>query len=558
VLVLIGVVYFLGWHLQPFEPKFFSFHDDTQVGRIKEFAFSLRNLQIPPRLAPHFSFDMGFPVFNFYSPFSYWVGGILTLVGLPAVIAAKTSFFLAIITMFVSMYLFISLLFSFEAGLIAAAAYTSSTWIATEIFARGNLGELWFIALIPLCLYLLEKNSKSNSVRVFIFSVFILSFTFTSHNVLSLICIPLLLIYSLTIREWKKNLVVIFSALLLSSYFFIPLIGESSLTYAKAQAEKTVYSDHFLCPMQLWSSPTWELGGSGVGCNDGMSFKLGKIQLILGMLGFLGWIISFLALQKKNSWKENGKYFVLAFFGIMSLFMMFDASSFLWKAFSFVLTPFQFPWRFNSFFLLFVSIFAGYFIKVLSLKVPKKILLIISLLVIGAMFVSSRPYFRHPWRVSYDEYTLKYVSDEYISKKIVYAIPEYLPRTANYDKWMGFGQTNKATYVPFIGENKSLVIVKNLPYEKQGKSVIAQKVTVNIHYFPFWYISVDGKQIIPKMFDSLGRPTLSVSKSAIINVKYKETTTETAGNIVTIITFFVLVLFCSNKKLWKKVNNTLQ
>ncbi len=526
---------------------------------MKEFAFSLKNLQIPPRLAPHFSFGMGFPVFNFYAPFSYWVGGLLNVIGVPIVAAAKTSFFLVILAMFVFMYLYISTLFSFEAGLVAATVYTSSIWIATEIFARGNIGELWFIAFLPLSLYFLEKNGKSKSPLTFVATVVTVSFALTSHNVLSIIGFLLFILYSFAIKGYKKNLLAIFTALLLSAYFFLPLGLESSLTFAKAQAEKTPYADHFLCPLQLWSSPTWELGGSGIGCNDGMSFKLGKIQLVLGVFGFLAWIFSVL-FHKRRFPKGNAKYIIVSFFGIMSLFMMFDISTFLWKIFSFVLAAFQFPWRFNSFFLFFIAFFAGYLVNAIKNRIIRIVVQPLTLLLVIMMLSSSRPYFRHPWRVTYNEYYSKYVSDEYIYKSIAYAIPEYLPRTANYQKWMNYKtpqklMTKPGDYSPFLGSTKSLSIKKNLPYEKEAVSLADQTITINTLYFPFWQITVNGKILVPKSFDSLGRPILSVTKSSTIRVIYKETITETIGNYITILTIVGLGVVAFNRKLWNRLNN---
>jgi len=286
---------------------------------------------------------------------------------------------------------------------------------------------------------------------------------------------------------------------------------------------------------------------------------LGKTQLVLGLLGFLAYIFSSI-FQKKHLPKGAGKYFVVIFFGIMSLYMMFSVSTFLWKTFSFVLAAFQFPWRFNSFFLFFISFFAGYLIWALKNRTLNIIILPLSLLLVVAMLVSSRPYFRHPWRLSYNEYYLKYVSDEYIYKKIAYTIPEYLPRTANYQIWMDYGSTQKTntgpnSYVPFIGSNKGISITKNSSYEKQMTSLIDQDVTINTIYFPFWEITVDNKVVTPKLFDFLGRPVLSVTKSSTIRVRYRETLIEIIGNYITILTIIGLGSVALSKKLWNRLNN---
>jgi hypothetical protein len=337
------------------------------------------------------------------------------------------------------------------------------------------------------------------------------------------------------------------------------LIAESSLTYAKTQAENTPYTDHFLCLSQIWSSSSWELGGSGPECNDGMSFKLGKIQLTLGLLGFLGWILNFIIKKNKN-FKVNSRFLAISFIGLTSFCMMFPYSLPIWKLFSFILAPFQFPWRFNSFFLFFISFYSGYFISLIHFKKVHFIILPSVLLLIAMILISSKPYFRHPWRVTYDEYYMKYVSDEYIYKKIAYAIPEYLPRTVDYGKWMNFRDLDyNLSYSPFIGNSSRISIITNQPYKKEMKSLVDQHIIINTTYFPFWEIKIDGKQFVPTIFDNLGRPILSrLISNSIVTVQYNETPIEKAGNSITVITFLTLIVVILNKKLWKKINSMLQ
>jgi hypothetical protein len=50
------------------------------------------------------------------------------------------------------------------------------------------------------------------------------------------------------------------------------------------------YPDHFACLPQLWDS-AWGYGGSTKGCIDGMSFRLGKIHIILAAISALGGIL---------------------------------------------------------------------------------------------------------------------------------------------------------------------------------------------------------------------------------------------------------------------------
>jgi len=556
IAVLSGVIYFLAWHLQPFDPHFFSFHDDTQVGRMKEFVFALQNIQIPPRMAPHFSSGMGFPVFNFYAPFSYWIGSILNMFGIPIVAAAKTTLFLAVVVSFVSMFLFASTLFSFDVALVVGTLYTSSAWLATEIFARGNFGEMWFIALFPLALYFLEKNSHSRSRIIFVATAFIICFTLTTHNVLTIVGAPLLVLYVFILRKsisW--NLIAIGIGILLGAYFFLPLTFENQLTYAKSQAEATKYIDHFLCIRQVWDSPTWELGGSGKGCNDGMSFKVGKLQLMFSLLGILSLIFGFF---KKRKQIIKPIYFLVI--GLSSLYMMLDISTPIWKFFSFVLAPFQFPWRFNTFFLFSVSILGGYAFYFLKKMLPNRLHLTLIAITILTLFVSAMPYFRHPWRITYNEYYDRYVGDWYIYKDVAYGIPEYLPRTASFVKWMEYGKNkiikrNPETYISFIATPNELKVDDSNVYKKSAMSIKKQIVTINLHYFPYWTVKINDKRIVPSKFDELGRPMILLEAGDRLSVSFAQTPIEQVGNVVSLIAILICLLVILYPNIWKKLNH---
>ncbi|PJC31866.1 hypothetical protein CO049_03740, partial [Candidatus Roizmanbacteria bacterium CG_4_9_14_0_2_um_filter_36_12] len=163
ILTFIFIIFFLGRSLNPFNNKMFTFHDETQAARINQFVLNLNNLKIPPRIAPDFSFKLGFPVFNYYAPFPYWLTSSFHLVGISIINSLKISFLLAIILSFISMYLFTSQFFGFFPSLLSGALYVSSPWLAVEIFIRGNLAETWFIALLPLAFWAVYINQKNKS-----------------------------------------------------------------------------------------------------------------------------------------------------------------------------------------------------------------------------------------------------------------------------------------------------------------------------------------------------------------------------------------------------------
>ena len=546
-IALSAVFFFLGKELNPLDPHFFSFHDNTQAARMQEFALNLKSGIIPPRLAPNFSFQHGFPVFNFYAPFVYWMGGLFQLFGLSAVLSLKLVLFFGLFASFISFFLFSSVFFGFWGGILGASVYSSSLWMAVEIFVRGNVGEVWFMALLPLALYLLIKNDSANKRPLFLFSCITLSFLFTVHNVLSLVSIIFIAAYSLGLKHKKRALISLVLGLLLSSYFLIPAIIENRLTYASEIASRTKYADHFLCVWQLWKANSWSFGGSGVGCmNDDMSFQIGKIHILLAAIG-IG--LFFLALRKRGKKKELFIPFFILGTTLFTAFLTISASKPVWDLFSPLMSVFQFPWRF----LPFVVFGVAYFVSRIPSELANKRIEIISSIILSLILLfSSSKFFSRPWKYTLDEYKSMFLTDKYVQQKAAYEIPEYFPQYGDYAKWRTYDTSSNGFGKNYLNYKINKPFIKEIITEEKT-------ITLPIHYFPFWEIYVNGKKTVPENFDTLGRPFLSdLPPHSDIVVRYNETPDEKTSNVITLITLITLMTVITNKKLWKKVNTILQ
>lgn len=539
---IIALFAFLGRELNPLDLHFFKVHDNTQVARLSEFAFNLKSGIIPPRIAPHFSFNHGFPVFNFYAPFSYWIGGIMSLMMSPA-IALKALLLLGLTFSFVSMFILISSLFPMWTALLSASVYSSSLWMAVEIFVRGNVGEVWFMALFPLALFFMTTPRTRNSVWFFIGGTLTVAATLTVHNVLSLVSLFIFIILLFLIPKRKTAISILMLALLLSASFLFPALVENRLTYASSIASKTNYADHFLCPWQLWKAQNWSYGGSGAGCmNDDMSFQLGKPHIILGLLGFVAFLYG-LMMKRKRIYTQLSFYFLII--GVGSTFLTLPYSKPLWDLFAPIMKVFQFPWRFIPFILFAVSYFSAYvFLFIKNAKIQMSLVIIASL----CLFFLSGKFFSQPWKYSLDEYTSQFLTEKYIEGKAAYEIPEYFPRTGSYEEWRTYEKNGKKFYA------NPLITLRDEPFNKQYKTVV-EKTTLPLHYFPVWQISIAGKGTIPQEFDSLGRPQIVAPIGSIITVIYGQTAVEMFGTILTLIGILALVFLGTNKNLWQKLRH---
>jgi hypothetical protein len=430
ILTLIILIFSLGRNLNPSNKQMFESHDITQAARVQQFTLNLKSGHIPPRVAPDFNNSQGYPVFNFYAPTAYWISSLINLAGFDVVNSLKLSFLLAIIFSFIFSYLFLRSFFDFYPSIFGAVIYSTVLYLPADIFIRGNLAEVWFIALLPLSLYFIYQNSQKPKPVNFIIGTIALSLTFTSHNLLSMVFIPVSLLFALILKNKKNNLISFALALLLSGYFLIPFLLENHLTIAREMAAKTNYQDHFLCINQLWDSP-WGYGGSIKGCNDGMPFKLGKLQIIFAVLGIVIFIINVFK-KKKKPYLLTTSYLLLLL--ILSLFMTLYPSKFIWDLFSPILSVFQFPWRFISLSLIGIAFFSSLFWN--TFKLPFKPLIIIIFASV-TLFINTKYY--HGKTIDKSTYEKKYLSKEFIEKKAAFLIPEYFNKNSQIKvKW---GQT---------------------------------------------------------------------------------------------------------------------
>ncbi len=552
IAVILLLLYMVSSSLNPFDGQMFEFHDETQSARITDFVINLKHFQIPPRIGPEYSFNLGFPVFNFYAPTAYWITSIFALLGVSEMVAVKLSFLLAVLVAFIGMLYLLTRFFDYYAGLLGSVVYVTSTYMATEIVIRGNLAEMWFLALFPFGLGLLVQNSKSKSVLCHIALTIVLSLLFTTHNMLGLVSFPIAIIAALLLPDKKRNFLAIANALLIDSYFFIPAFLESSFVQAQTLAKLFDYSEHFLCSWQLWSAHGWQFGGSLKGCDaDMMSFKLGKLHLILGALGVIFLLFNLIRHQSKPKqfMSTYGMHLFFAFMTVGSLFLTLYASQFIWDALKPVMSLFQFPWRFLVFGMFGVGFFSAYLFA--QSKNALRIPIIFGIMFV--LFITGYKYFVKP-QMPHDLYYGRYVGKDYRAEIFAYNVKEYLPRGVDYDHWHYLNPTEANRQE--LGFDRNKPVQFDGPYDIKensyfNKRIVAQAdgmMYVNVHYLPYWQISINSKEIIPQSFDNLARPYIKVQKDDLIRVKYSQTPMEKTANLMSLIGIASLLFLYKKRK----------
>lgn len=553
-----------------FHQGFFAVHDDTQPARIFEMSKSLKDGLFPVRWTNDLGFGYGYPIFNFYAPLPYYIGSIFNLIGFGAITSAKIMFGIAVLSAGIGMYLFIRTFLGELPALASSVIYLFYPYFAINLFIRGAVGEYYAYSLLPYIfwglfkIYYLYKNppqsqlknivSKRNppldkggsggilSLRIILFSSLALAALILSHN-LSVYMLGLLLIIFfmgvLLIGKKRKIIIlnyalILFIAFLLSAFYTLPAVFEMKFTDVKSQLSGNFnYSNHYVCPFQWWDSP-WGFAGSSIGCTkDGISFRLGKTNIIFALAGiFLG--IFYVVFKKKFRYT-----FLFSFMGfvlIFSLLMMTEYSLFIWKMLP-KIEFLQFPWRFSNFTGFSLAALTGFSLFYLkefrkNLVLPLFLIIIFSTIWLNFKLFTPQEY--------YDLSDSYYTDIPRINFIISNITNEYMPEGFSRPK-----NKNQVPAMPVVIE-KGQGMIKIL---KNNTGILNSQITmktdglvhINKAYFPAWNISVDTHSV-PVIITPRGMSFAVFKGSHDIKLNFVQTPVETISNILSITGGIILII----------------
>lgn len=519
-----------------FGTGYFPMHDDTQVARVVVMGKALREGQFPVRWVSDLGYGYGYPIYNFYGPLPYYFGGGLYGLGVDSMIATKTMFAVGALLAAVFFYLFASSIFDPIVGTVGSLLFMYAPYHAVQIYVRGAVGEYWAIAFVPLLLWGLFETFKEKKRYFGIVAGGLgLAGIILSHTILGFVTVGStivgLLIYAF-IQIWKKsknvvsigNLFLIFLlGLGLSAFFWLPAFVEMHATSVSAmiQHEPAGFFDNFVCLGQLWDSP-WGFGGSAPGCVDGLSFKLGKAQLLLALVGIIGWFVC----RKKKPVLEAGFLGLGAMIFILSAFAVVDISKPIWQLVPFV-TFIQYPWRLLAFTALGMGMCGGFILTILRKPTGKIIgaffIVGICLYMNAKLFVPQYQYSRpsSAFETPQDlRYRVSKISDEYLPPDIV------KPQNPNdYVKTPVIGNTTLAVTITTL---KDTLFVVNL------ESKLKQWVIIQQAYFPGWVYFINGTKITPTIVHGLPHVLVLEGQSTLV-ARLTNTPIRLAGNIISLI-----------------------
>ena len=321
-------------------------HDSvSHVVRVASFYQSLTEGNLVPRWSQTLNYGYGHPIFMFLYPLPSYAASLIHLVGFAIIPSLKIVMGVSYALAGVFAYLWFKQLFGVWPAIIGAAVFQLAPYRFVNLYVRNAFGENTAILFIPLVFWLFTKLITRPSRKHLALASLSLAGLFLSHNAVSLMILPLLCLYALILLIYSKNflrttsyvLLAMLLALGLGAFFWFPAFMEGKYTLREVVMRGDTFTDAFVYPHQL-VIPSWGYGVSARGPNDGMSFQVGIVQLLVVFLA----AVIFARGRLDPFIKKLTLLFLLVF--AFSIFIMLEISLPVWKILT-IIKKFQFPWR---------------------------------------------------------------------------------------------------------------------------------------------------------------------------------------------------------------------
>jgi hypothetical protein len=532
---------------------FFPMQDDLQAFRIHQMDKCFQDFQIPCRWVPDMGYGFGYPQFNFYPPAVFYFGELIHLAGFQFIDSVKILFGLGFILSALAMFLFLRAVFGVWPAFFGAILYTYTPFKATEVYVRGSISEFWAFIFFPLIFWSIYQIFKVKKLKYFIYLSFTSALLLLTHNLMSMIFFPIVLIWILSLAYVEKNwrivgkiIAFLFLGFSLAAFYLLPAVLEKPYVHLDSILSGYFdYRQHFVSIHQLFISNYWGFGSSVFGLGDEVSLSAGQIHWAAGLLGLILAVFNF-----KQNKKIATLVIILSTLALGVLFMIHERSSFIWSQIP-LLHWLQFPWRFLALSTFLLSILSAALIYFLSEKLSQKYIKTVSLLIlIVTIIVYGRNFQPANWLDIADQDKF---SGSLWEKQLTISIFDYLPI---------YGQlppNKRAPELPEIldGDAKVTDYKKGSNFQ-HGEIEVSERATIRLPLFDFpgMIVEVDNQKIHHLNNDCRAQPycfgliTFSLEKgNHNIFVKLEDTPIRTIGNWISVVSLItVLGVFLKSQK----------
>jgi hypothetical protein len=547
ILIILGVSFLASRDL--FQTGYFSMHDDLQVGRLHQMDVCIKDGQIPCRWVPDMGYSYGYPLFNYYPPFPYYLGEVFHLLGLSFIDSVKLLFVVGFLTSGLLMFLFARKLWGNWGGLLSAVLYLWAPYHAVDVYVRGAMNEFWALAFLPGVYWAIyetveDRKTKAKPVLLALFFGILL----LSHNLMAFIFTPTFIAFALLLiwlkkKNGKEKIAKLVVGSLwgfgLAAFFTLPVLLEKRFVHVETMLMGYFnYLAHYVPIGKMLFTRFWGYGSSGWLQETGMPFQVGFPHWPLAVAVFLLAVLGYF-----RRWFKKEIVFLVSFFFslfLLALFLVHPRSALIWRNLS-LLAYLQFPWRFLTLVIFAVSVAGGAVIALLKSPKRGKILALLLILLTAALNFS---FFRVEKVLKIDD-EQKLFSALGWRKLQTDAIFDYLPVYAKAPP------AHEAPEGPVL--KAGVAAIKDIKKGSNWYSFQAQveeeaELEIPIYYFPGWKVWSDDQPLVVSYDNPLGLITVKVPTGGhLVKLRLTNTFSRTLGNLISLASWLILSILVIRK-----------
>lgn len=426
----------------------------------------MKDLQFPPRWAGYLNHGYGYPLFLFAYPLPYLIGEVFMIAGVGPINTVKLLFGLSAFLSLVTMYIFAKSIWGEKGAFLSTVLYAYGPYRLTNLYQRGNLGELWAFVFFPLLLYLYKQLIATPSRSLFLITSIVTALFLLNHNASVVLFAPILATWIgwqlASVKFERRRLITTLltgiAGLSLSSWFWVPAVVEKKYV-ALSISPLTYKPHHFLDWSHLLLSKIHE--------NTSLILSLGNLHLVIVF-------IALLVAYRVRTRVSQTLFFL--FVSVISIGMVFPISEPIWNLP--LLKEIDFPWRMLGITLFGLSVVGGQ----VSLIFRNKYLIA---LLAGILIVVSMPRIMDAKRIERTD--AFYETNDATTTSADELQPIWVQEKPQ-------NRQSSIFFLPTVAEGAVITDNSNR-LEFRLTTIESQPIILNRVYFPGWTLRANGKDI---------------------------------------------------------------
>ena len=528
---------------------YFSSHDgDLHRWRIWEFWQIWQYGQVPVRWSTDLGYGFGSPLFTYYNPLAYLLGGAMQGWGLDSADAAKLVFGASLGVMMVGMYVLADEWYRGQAAgrwaaLVAATMCVYAPYMLANVYRRGAMAETLALGIAPWVLWTVLLSLRRRDLRSHLAVGLSVGMLILTHNLTAVAFAPVagvMVLGWLVVKRigWANGVQAVGKLLLaatlglaISGFYLVPVVGQLSyvrIHHVEHSVAPSKYLERFIPatdPVQARPIHDYSL------YFDRELRSVPRLGLVQAAVIVTGLVVGGVMAHRRRPME-----IALAVGLAAAIFMVSPASQIIWDI-ALSKAPFVFPWRFLGIIAILGGLVAGRLAAFRVYGAPIALALIIAIVVAG-MWVQVDP---SKWQNYRGPASNAGEFERWTGLVGLTTYDEYLPtRVMRVSReWFDPIQSGDARSAAIAGAK--LAEVGESHWQFEVATAEPTTITLDVFYFPSWRATIDGRPAETRAISELGLLGIDLPAGTHrVEVFQEATELERVGLVVSVLAVIAL------------------